>query len=138
MLRLSGSFVLLMFLFVAIDTEAQCRGEHIPAFTGLNNGTQPPPGFYQANIFFVYPTDTMKDDNGRAVALPGSITTLANVIILNGVTNYKVLGANFGANVGIVVIKNRLQFNAFNVSSGWGFSDSSISPLNLGWNFKRA
>jgi hypothetical protein len=38
----------------------------------LSSGTQAP-GLYVANVVWVYPTSTIKDNNGNSVNLPGSL-----------------------------------------------------------------
>jgi hypothetical protein len=70
-------------LFIAVATtscEAQYKGDHIPGILGLSSGTQAPPGLYLGNVVWVYPTSTVKDDNGNSISLPGSLTSTVDVI----------------------------------------------------------
>jgi hypothetical protein len=76
-------------LVFTVHVSAQYRGDHIPGFLGLSSGTQAPPGLYVANVVWVYPTSTIKDNNGNSVNLPGSLTSTADIILLSAVTNYK-------------------------------------------------
>jgi hypothetical protein len=54
---------------------------------GLESGSQAPPGLYIGNLVYVYPTDTIKGNNGRDVTLPESLTSVAEIILINVVTN---------------------------------------------------
>src|SRR5262249_19084471 len=60
----------LTLLALSGSAQAQLKGHYIPGFTGLDNGSQPPPSITVAVPFFVYPTDTIKDDTGTTI--PGN------------------------------------------------------------------
>jgi hypothetical protein len=122
---------------LATRCEAQYKGDHIPGFLGLSSGTQAPPGLYFGNVLWVYPTSTVKDNNGNSISLPGSLTSTADVILLSGVADYKFLGANVGGAAAIPFIQNRLQTDSLNVNTGFAFTDMFISG-QLGWHLKRA
>jgi hypothetical protein len=130
-------YCLLAFLLIALSSQAQYRGDHIPGFIGLESGTQAPPGVYVGDLVYVYRTDTIKGDNGNSVSLPGSVTSTADAILVQVVTNYKLLGANVGASIGFPFIKNRIQLNSFDVSSSLAYSDT-FAGASLGWHLKRA
>src|SRR6516164_10119777 len=105
-------------LLLNIASQAQYKGDDIPGFLGLQSGTQAPPGFYVGNVVWVYPTDTVKDNNGNTVGQQrAQLTSTADVILIELVTNYKILGANIGGDVAIPFIKNRIQLNSLDVSS---------------------
>ena len=130
--------LLLPILFViAIGSEAQYKGSHIPGFIGLESGSQAPPGIYVGDLIFIYPTDTVKDNNGRSITLPGSLTSSADAILFQVVTNAKLFGGNFGASIGIPWMKNRIAFNSLDLNTGWGYTDT-FAGATLGWHFKRA
>jgi hypothetical protein len=131
-------FLIVTALFVfATSAQAQYKGDDIPGFLGLSNGTQPPPGLYLGALAWVYPTDTVKDNNGNSIALPGSLTSSAGIMLVNVVTPYKLFGANIGASGGFPFIKNRIQTDQLNVSTGFAYTDM-FAGLNLGWHLKRA
>jgi hypothetical protein len=132
--------VLLLFavLLIALVGQAQYKGDDIPGFLGLQSGTQAPPGLYVGNVVWVYPTNTIKDNNGNTVGQQrGQLTSTADVILIDLVTNYKLLGAEVGFQAAIPFIKNRLQFNSLDVSTSFAFTDMFISPIVLGWHGKR-
>jgi len=144
--QLAGSILLaaaLCALFIAISApqlcHAQYKGDHIPGFAGLESGTQAPPGIYVGDLVWVYPTSTIKDNNGDKVGNgSASLTSSLDVILGSVVTNYKILGANYGTQVALPFIKNEIQLNSLDVSSSFAFSDMIVSPVTLGWHLKKA
>ena len=129
-----------LFVIVAVGAppaRAQYKADDIPGFLGLSNGTQPPPGLYLGSLAWVYPTDTVKDNNGNSVPLPGSLTSTAEIVLVNVVTPYKIFGANIGASAGFPFISNRIQTDSLDISSGFAWTDM-FAGVNLGWHFKRA
>jgi hypothetical protein len=139
MLRHGRAYLVLVILLICVPSHAQYKGDDIPGFLGLQSGTQAPPGLYIGNVVWVYPTDTIKDNNGNNVGQQrASLTSTANVILVELVTNFKLLGANVGFEAAIPFIKNRIQLNSLDVSSGFAFTDMFISPIVLGWHRKRA
>ena len=133
---------LVCLLFVIISASERCRaqykGDHIPGFAGLESGTQAPPGLYVGDLVWVYPTSTIKDNNGNKINGSGSLTSSLDVILGSLVTNQKILGANFGVQIALPFIKNEIQLNSLDVSSSFAFSDMIISPIVLGWHLNRA
>lgn len=135
----SSLFLISVLLLLSLFSTAQYRGDYIPGLVGMSAGTQPPPGFYLGNVTWIYPADTIKGNNGNTIPTGDlKITSAFNVISVNLVTNAKFLGGNFGVAAGIPFVKNRLQLDAFDVSSSLSFSDTIFTPANLGWHFKRA
>src|SRR6202044_3624976 len=94
-------------------------------------------GLYVGSAAWVYPTDTIKDNNGNSVKLPGSLTSTAEVILASVGTNYKLFGGNVGASAGFPFIKNRIQLNSLDVNTGFAYTDMSLGA-SLGWHFRRA
>jgi hypothetical protein len=127
----------LIAVFFPALCKAQYKGDHIPGFIGLESGSQAPPGFYVGNLVYVYPTDTIKDNAGHDFNLPGSLTTTADIILVNLVTNYKLFGGKIGGSIGFPFIKDRIQFNSFDVRTSFAYSDT-FAGATLGWELKRA
>jgi len=119
--------------------EAQLKGHYIPGFTGLENGTQPPPGLSLALPIYIYPTDTIKDSNGDSLAAQPSITVTFTGLALAAVTNAKILGANYGFEIiPVTFMKSRIESASLDVSGSFAFSDIEFVPLWLGWHKPRA
>jgi len=130
-------YLCLFLLLSAVLCEAQYKGDHIPGIFGLESGTQAPPGFYLGNIVWVYPTSTVKDNNGNDINAPGSLTSTATLILVSVVTNQKFLGGRLGANIAFPFLDNRIQLNSLDVNSGFAYTDM-FGGATLGWNLKRA
>jgi hypothetical protein len=131
--RLTLAFPLLCAL-IAAPASAQYKGDHLPGFAGLDSGTQPPPGIYAGNLLWVYPTSTVKNNNGNQINQQGSLTSVLDGILVSYVGNYKILGANYGATVVIPFIQNRLQLDALNANTSFAFTDMIVTPISLGWD----
>jgi hypothetical protein len=134
---LRGFCAIVGFLVIALISEAQYKGDHIPGFLGLQAGTQAPPGLYVGNLVWVYPTSKIKDNEGLGTNLPGSLTSTADIILVNLVTNYKLFGAKVGASAAFPFIKNRIQLNSLAVSTSFAYTDMFVSAA-LGWTLERA
>ncbi len=128
-----------LVLGISPDARAQLKGHYIPGFTGLENGTQPPPSITAAVPIYVYPTDTIKNDEGTTVGDHPSITASFTGISVLVVTNVKILGANWGVQVVPAdFMKSRIESNSLDVPGSFGFSDITVQPLWLGWHKPRA
>jgi hypothetical protein len=133
-------FVLVLLLTcVTPRAQAQLKGHYIPGFTGLDDGTQPPPGLSLALPVYVYPTDTIKDSNGDSLAAQPSITATFLGLGLIAVTNAKILGANYGFEIiPVTFMKSRIESASLDVPGSFAFSDIEAVPLWLGWHTPRA
>ena len=121
------------------EAGAQLKGHYIPGFTGLNNGSQPPPAISLAVPVYVYSTDTIKNDNGDAIGAHPRVTASFTGISVVWVTNFKILGANWGGQVvPIDFMKSRIESNSLDVPGSFAFSDLTLEPLWLGWHKPRA
>jgi hypothetical protein len=119
---------------------AQLNTQHIKGTVGLKAGSQPPPHTYViAPLYYVYFTDTVKDRDGNKVPSDASLTSHAFGAGINVVTTKKILGGNYGFQVLFPVgANNRIQGTEIDANPGAGLTDSVVSPISLGWHFKRA
>ncbi len=83
---------LLLIILICVPAAAQYKGDHIPGFLGLDSGTQAPPGIYAGDLLWVYPTSTVKDNNGNKIFQRGSLTSTMDAILVSAVTSWKFLG----------------------------------------------
>lgn len=117
---------------------AQLKGHYIPGFTGLANGSQPPPSITLAVPVYVYPTDTIKDDHGNSIGGQPQITVAFTGLSVIVVTNAKLFGANYGFQVVPVDgMKSRIEARSLDVPGSFAFSDLTVAPLWLGWHKPR-
>src|SRR5580698_7619885 len=121
MLRYFQGLCLGFLFFVAVTSQAQYKGDDIPGFLGLQSGTQAPPGLYAGNLLWIYPTSTIKDAHGNKINQGGNLTCTLDGILLSGVTNWKFLGANYGAQIVIPFISNSAAIRLTRCSFQPGF-----------------
>ena len=124
----------------AAPAHAQLNTQHIKGAVGLKAASQPPPHWYiNLPLIYVYNTDTVRGDEGNK--LPGNATITAGaygVGALN-VTTIKMLGGNYSFSFFFPAwSNNRLQGTEIDQNPGAGLTDSAVSPITLGWHFKRA
>jgi hypothetical protein len=111
---------------------------------GLQSGSQPPPGFYIAPMYYRYDTDTLKDLDGNSVSLApqnkGSLEANAYVLSLIWVSEYKILGGNYSFQIYPALTDNNLEapILGFDESVSTGFADLYLQPINLGWHLDGA
>jgi len=80
----------LLVLGVSGEARAQLKGHYIPGFTGMENASQPPPSITLALPVYLYPADTIKDDNGDTIGGHPHITAAFTGLSVIVVTNAKV------------------------------------------------
>lgn len=123
----------------AAPVQAQLNTQHIKGTTGLKAGTMPPPHVYVPTLYYVYRTDTVKNADGDSLPFNVSLTSHAYGIGLFVVTPRKILGADYAYEVLFPIgANNRIQGTEIDKNPGAGLTDSVISPIQLGWHFKRA
>src|SRR6476646_9801920 len=88
-----------ILLALSRDASAQLKGHYIPGFTGLGNGSQPPPSLSLGLPVYVYPTDTVKNDDGNTIPGTPSITASFFGLGVAWVSDLEILGAHMGAQI---------------------------------------
>ncbi len=123
---------------------AQLNGHNTKGDFGLMSGSQAPPGFYLAPIYVRYDADTLRNSDGDRVSLDpdrrGSLAINSYVVGLIWVSEYKIFGANYGAQAYPAFTDNALEAPILGVDEGvsTGFTDFYFQPINLGWHTARA
>ncbi len=136
-----GALVLVGLLAAPPAAFAQYQGHNFKGDFGVNSGTQPPPGLFVGIPYLQWGVDDITDNDGNEV-LAGQFQGFDMRMIpltVIAVTPYKVLGANYGAMVALSFSKLRPERAGQNVGDGsWGFTDTYVVPLYLGWHTPRA
>jgi hypothetical protein len=104
----------------ASDSIAQLKGHYFPGFSGLGNGSQPPPSISVILPMYFYTTDEIKDSEGNTVDLESDPDINVSYIGagMMWVTNFKVLGGNLGGSViPLNYIKSRIEGTDLEVSA---------------------
>ena len=121
------------------SASAQLKGDYVPGFTGLQNGSQGPPGINVVLPIYFYTTDTIKDDNGDTLGVNPRVNASLIAPGVTWVTNVKILGANWGGQaLPLAFMKSRIEGNSLDVPGSFEFSDLFFQPLQLGWHRARA
>jgi hypothetical protein len=118
---------------------AQLKGDYVAGSTGLQNGSQSPPGVSVFMPVYVYVSDTIKDDNGHTIGDNPTVTSSFFGPGAGWVTNFKLLGGNWGGQAAPVTFTtSRIERNSLDVPSEFLFTDMYFQPLQLGWTKSRA
>jgi len=142
--RISGSWsaglaCVIAVVVAAAPAYAQLNTQHIKGTTGLKAGSMPPPHTYIPALYYVYRTDTVKNANGDSLPLTAKLTSHAYGLGIFVVTPRKILGGNYAYEILFPVgANNRIQGTEIDKNPGAGLTDSVISPIQIGWHFKRA
>jgi hypothetical protein len=117
---------------------AQQLGHYIGGFTGLENGSSAPPGFYAAAFGLVEPVNSIKGANGNTVLRP-DINVGGIIAAYSLVLPKKILGGDYGFAFMVPVLNTRFNSNLFNASAeSAGVSDVLFEPVGLGWQKNKA
>lgn len=115
---------------------AQADGHYVPGVEGIQAASVPPPGMYYLGYLVNYSIDSFRAP-GSSDNLPGhntgTVTALANRVVW--ISNYRLLGADYGMEAIIPVMRTSLTVNAAGISdSRSGVGDIYLGPLVLGWH----
>jgi hypothetical protein len=138
--KLMMSVLAFIVLSVCSSLLAQQKGHWIPGQVGLNAGILPSPGFTAVNMDINYSASTVNDRNGNAVRVTGSYNVWIVETLLYFVPNTKFLGGNLGFMIVQPTGANgSLTVTQFGLGGGgYGFTDTFVQPIGLGWHLKRA
>jgi hypothetical protein len=126
-------------LILAGDACAQLKGHYVAGFTGLQNGTMPPPGITVFLPVYFYTTDDIRNDAGESIGAHPRINESFIGPGVAWVTNVKILGGNLGGSAApIAFIKSRIEGNSLDVPGSFEFTDIVVQPIQLGWHSPRA
>jgi len=136
-------YIFLVLIISAVSVNAQYKGGNTLGDYGINGGSQPAPGLYASGFYYNYQTDKVLNSEGeQVIALPsdpGEIGINAFAGILWWVTDFKILGGNYGV-MGTFAFSNaalNIPVFGLNETTNLAFSDMYIQPINLGWTSKK-
>ena len=132
----SASLTLLVTL---ASSAVQADGHYVPGVEGIQAASVPPPGFYYLGYLVNYNIDSFRAPGTRS-DLPGhnrgTVTALANRFVW--VSQHQVLGADYGMEAIVPVMRTSLTINAAGISdTRSGVGDIYLGPLVLGWHGAR-
>jgi hypothetical protein len=93
---------------------------------------------YLVPFVYDYYTSTGVGPNGNSFSIQGSLDVLAApALFLWYVSPWKVLGANYGAQLSAAFVAGSIDLPRVNAkTSNYGFGDMFLKPVELGWHEK--
>lgn len=135
---LSG--ILFSLAFVAASCGSAMAGAHyVGGSLGINAGSLPPPGFHYKMYNVFYKADSEQDSHGDDIKNMGlDVHVFANVHQFAYISDYKLLGANVGADILIPFVYTDLSIKAAGVDEdSFGLGDFCVEPFILAWHYPR-
>jgi hypothetical protein len=123
----------LAFLAVSLSTAATAMAQnHYPAgVEGIKAASLPPPGVYLRDYNYTYWADKF------TAGPPGfDLTAYVQVPRMVWISDYKVLGGNYGADVLVPFVYQNLKFQGY-TGSKFGLGDICVEPVTLSWHPKQ-
>ncbi|MFB9078221.1 transporter [Flavobacterium procerum] len=135
-------FLKLIFSIAAVlfslSGTAQLKGGHILGSSGLKSGSQAPENTLSVYIpGYIYTANCMRNADGNKVGNPDFSMFLTG-IGASYISNFKILGANYGATLLVAFASNTIQGNYIDSNSPFAFTDMLLQPVQLGWHNKKA
>ncbi|WP_316636101.1 transporter [uncultured Flavobacterium sp.] len=129
----------LALLLIYLPVNAQLKGGHILGGMGLQSGTQTPENTLSVYVpGYFYTASSLRNANGdKSIANP-DINMFVTGVGASYVSDFKILGANYGATVLLAFASNKIQGNTLDSKSPFALTDTYIVPVQLGWHNKRA
>lgn len=126
--------LLAVSLSTASTALAQMQGHYIPGVEGIKAATLPPPGIYLRDYNYVYWANRVNDAGGNQIAVPGGFnaTVYANVPRVVWITDWKILGANYGMDALVPLVYQNVRGLGDHFSVG----DVCFEPATLSWHGK--
>lgn len=126
------------------QAHAAFLGHNFRGDYGLLSGTQPDPGLYLSALYLRYDANRLLNSHGDPIGpdpgQPGSINVNSYAASLWYVSDFKLLGANYGFMLFPAFTNNALEAPIFGLDqpTNTGFTDLYFQPINLGWHTQRA
>jgi hypothetical protein len=129
----------ILLLFVCFSSQVQLKGGHILGAMGLQSGTQTPEKTLSVYVpGYFYTASSLRNANGdKSIANPDLTMTITGAGA-SYVSDFKILGATYGASILLAFAANTIQGNNVNAKNSLAFTDMYVQPLQLGWHQKRA
>lgn len=123
---------------LACPVFAGSENEYPNGIEGIKAGSLPPPGFYYKMYNVLYSADTLTDKDGDEVNADFDLSLFVNAHRFIWVSDMKILGGNYAADVIIPLMNVDLKIGAFGIDdSQFGLGDIAIEPFILAWHGPR-
>ncbi|MFH7014140.1 transporter [Flavobacterium sp. FlaQc-52] len=129
----------LLLLLVSFLGNAQLKGGHILGGMGLQSGTQSPENTLAVYVpGYFYSASSLRNSDGNISVANPNLDMFITGVGVSWVSDFKILGATYGASALFAFASNKIEGNNVNVDGSLAFTDTYIVPLQLGWHQKRA
>ncbi|MGZ8842913.1 MAG: SphA family protein [Pyrinomonadaceae bacterium] len=135
-LALLPSLLLLILFASSGAVRAQFNIPIVRGDTGLKSGSQPGPGVYITGLVYYYSAQEIVDKDGTRFNRV-SIDQYLPAAALTYVSKKKFLGGNYSATVVLPLLNLAIATPQSTETSGMGYSDTFVQPIQLGWHKKR-
>jgi hypothetical protein len=128
-----------LVLLVSFYSNAQLKGGHILGEMGLQSGTQSPANTLAVYVpGYWYAASTLRNSNGDVSVANPDVNMFVTGVGVSWVSDFKILGANYGATALLGFASNKIEGNNVNIDGSLALTDTYIVPVQLGWHKKRA
>jgi hypothetical protein len=125
-------------LILSGSSAALAFGHYTPGSLGVNAATLPPPGFHYTMYNIFYNADTLKDGSGNDLPVGLDLNVFASAHQFTYMTDYKILGADFGFDMIIPLVYTNIEMKALGVDEDtFGVGDLYFEPFVLAWHTPR-
>lgn len=129
----------ILFFFIFFIGNAQLKGGHILGAMGLQAGTQAPENTLSVYVpGYLYDARSLHNADGDESIAKPDITMFITGAGASYVSDFKILGANYGATILLAFASNTIQGNTIDSKNSLAFTDMFLQPVQLGWHNKRA
>jgi hypothetical protein len=102
---------------------------------GIKAASTPPPGYYYRMYAVFYNADTLTDNDGKELDLDFDLSLFVNAHRFLWVSNHKILGADYAADIALTLMNVDLEIGKAGVdASTFGVGDIFVEPLILAWH----
>ncbi|HEU0125345.1 MAG TPA: transporter, partial [Flavobacterium sp.] len=136
--KIGQSILVVLFALISFYGNAQLKGGHILGAMGLQSGTQAPENTLSVYVpVYIYTANCLRNRDGDSIGNP-DLTMFITGAGASYVSDFKILGANYGASILLAGASNAIQGSYIDSKSSFAFTDMYLQPLQLGWHNKRA
>jgi hypothetical protein len=136
---LTKLLVTLLLICLPVLNYAQLKGGHILGAMGLQSGTQTPANTLSVYVpGYIYNASSLRNSDGDIAVANPDLTMFVTGAGVSWVSDFKILGANYGATALFAFATNTIQGNNVDSTSPFAFTDTYLQPVQLGWHHKRA
>ncbi len=114
----------------------QSAGHYPIGVEGVKGGTLPPPGFYLRDYNYFYGATQVNDAHGDKAPVDFNAFAYVNAIRPVWITNFKLLGANYGMDVLVPIVYQEVKMAGVRQDT-FGLGDIFAEPVTFSWHWQK-